>query len=401
MSNFTSYPRQDQYDSSLSADIGAADVLLPVSSVPSFSMTTGGTNTFYAVIDYDSVANFEIVECDGISGSNINVKTGGRGKPKYSGGASTAKSHAAGAKIMITDTWKTWEDIATAINSKFNSAGGTISGSIDFSGATTTLKLPNLTTAERNALATPANGMKIYNTTDGAEQSYIAGSWVTLDVGTPTSNASETVAGKVEVATVAEVVAGTRTGGTGAILSTPPDALVGLIVPTGSISQFAGSAVPTGYLLCDGGAVSRATYSALFAVIGSAYGAGDGSTTFNVPDFRGKAAYGLNSSGTYDALAKTGGANTVDISHTHSGNSLKVPLWSADSTHLNLLGDLNTDSISVYDNTIIGGVTVTGGAGGSVTPSRAGKVIGNTGSGGSTITSITTPYLVVNYIIKT
>lgn len=55
----------------------------------------------------------------------------------------------------------------------------------------------------------------------------------------------------------------------------------------GFIKPFAGNTVPDGYLYCDGSAVSRTTYSELFAAIGTIYGAGDGSTTFNVPDLRG------------------------------------------------------------------------------------------------------------------
>ena len=59
---------------------------------------------------------------------------------------------------------------------------------------------------------------------------------------------------------------------------------VALAEPTGSIKPFAGTTIPDGYLLCDGSAVSRTTYAALFAVIGTTYGSGDGSTTFNLPN---------------------------------------------------------------------------------------------------------------------
>lgn len=55
----------------------------------------------------------------------------------------------------------------------------------------------------------------------------------------------------------------------------------------GEIKMFGGSVAPTGYHLCDGTALSRTTYSVLFSVIGTAFGVGDGSTTFNVPDMRG------------------------------------------------------------------------------------------------------------------
>lgn len=57
--------------------------------------------------------------------------------------------------------------------------------------------------------------------------------------------------------------------------------------PPGTGAIFFGTTVPTGYLLCDGSAVSRTTYAALFAVIGTTYGAGDTTTTFNLPDMRG------------------------------------------------------------------------------------------------------------------
>lgn len=59
-------------------------------------------------------------------------------------------------------------------------------------------------------------------------------------------------------------------------------------VPTGAIFSFPLEIPPTGYLVCDGSAVSRTTYADLFAVLGTSYGAGDGSTTFNLPDYRGK-----------------------------------------------------------------------------------------------------------------
>jgi microcystin-dependent protein len=58
------------------------------------------------------------------------------------------------------------------------------------------------------------------------------------------------------------------------------------IIPPASVLPFAASSAPTGWLLCDGSAVSRTTYAALFAAIGTSHGSGDGSTTFNLPDYR-------------------------------------------------------------------------------------------------------------------
>lgn len=65
-------------------------------------------------------------------------------------------------------------------------------------------------------------------------------------------------------------------------------------MPTGAILPFAGTSAPTGFLMCDGTAVSRSTYSALFSVIGTAFGSGDGSTTFNLPDYRDRTVFMRN-----------------------------------------------------------------------------------------------------------
>jgi microcystin-dependent protein len=62
--------------------------------------------------------------------------------------------------------------------------------------------------------------------------------------------------------------------------------------PSGAVTAYAGAVAPPGWLLCDGSAVSRTTYGTLFTAIGVAYGAGDGSTTFNLPDLRGRAPIG-------------------------------------------------------------------------------------------------------------
>ena len=75
-------------------------------------------------------------------------------------------------------------------------------------------------------------------------------------------------------------------------------------LPVGVIIPFAGTSVPTGYLLCNGAAVSRTDYANLFAAIGTLYGAGNGSTTFNLPDARNRVlqgASGTHSVGSYIA----------------------------------------------------------------------------------------------------
>jgi len=90
-------------------------------------------------------------------------------------------------------------------------------------------------------------------------------------------------------------------------------ALVGDGIPVGTILPFGGTVVPAGYLACNGSAVSRTTYAALFSAIGTAHGAGDGSTTFNVPGTARRTLVGSGGSGTGvlgNAVGNTGGAET-------------------------------------------------------------------------------------------
>ena len=96
-------------------------------------------------------------------------------------------------------------------------------------------------------------------------------------------------------------------------------------LPIGSIIPYGGSTAPSGWFLCQGQAVSRTDYAELFAAIGIAFGSGDGSTTFNIPDLRGKTLVGYNSSETeFNTIGKTGGEKTHTLavsempSHSHS-----------------------------------------------------------------------------------
>lgn len=93
------------------------------------------------------------------------------------------------------------------------------------------------------------------------------------------------------------------------------------LVPIGTILDFAAATAPTGYLVCDGSAVSRSTYAALFAVIGTTWGSGNGSTTFNVPDFRGRTSIGSGTgtggNATAHALGSKGGDEELQ-SHSHN-----------------------------------------------------------------------------------
>jgi microcystin-dependent protein len=92
--------------------------------------------------------------------------------------------------------------------------------------------------------------------------------------------------------------------------------------PVGVLQPYAGATAPVGWLLCDGSAVSRTTYAALFGVCGTTYGAGNGSTTFNLPNLTDKVPVGTGA----NARGATGGASTVSLSvaqmpgHSHNAS---------------------------------------------------------------------------------
>ena len=89
--------------------------------------------------------------------------------------------------------------------------------------------------------------------------------------------------------------------------------------PSGSITMWPTATAPTGFLLCSGTAVSRSTYAALFAILGTSYGVGDGSTTFNLPNFNNRVPIGAGD--LYTAAQTIGSKDAVVVSHTHTATS--------------------------------------------------------------------------------
>lgn len=85
-----------------------------------------------------------------------------------------------------------------------------------------------------------------------------------------------------------------------------------ITIPVGMVTDYAGSSAPSGWVLCYGQAISRTTYASLFAAISTTYGSGDGSTTFNVPDCRGRVSAGQDDMGGVSANRLTGLSNGVD-----------------------------------------------------------------------------------------
>lgn len=127
----------------------------------------------------------------------------------------------------------------------------------------------------------------------------------------------------------------------------------------GMVSMFALAAAPSGWLLCNGAAVSRSVYAALFAAIGTTFGAGDGSTTFNLPELRGEFLRGLDSGRGVDVDRVLGSAQVDrNKAHNHGGtgsagahtHNLKRHLGEGIGVAIQVLGNMSSciDSSAVY-----------------------------------------------------
>jgi microcystin-dependent protein len=134
---------------------------------------------------------------------------------------------------------------------------------------------------------------------------------------------------------------------------------------TASIVMFAASSAPAGWLICDGSAVSRTTYATLFATIGTTYGVGDGSTTFNIPNFQANIPAGYKSGdANFGTLGQTGGAKTTTFTPNVTGSPVG--------------GNNQVNNVSSGSSTPLVSV-----------------------AGASTTINILPPYLTLNFIIKT
>lgn len=167
-------------------------------------------------------------------------------------------------------------------------------------------------------------------------------------------------------------------------------------LPSGVIMPFAGSAAPSGYLLCAGQAVSRTTFAALFTALGTTYGTGDGSTTFNLPDLRGRTPFGIdNMNGTAANRVTSVGSGVSGTTRGAAGGAETVTLTAAQMPSHN-----HSDNETGYsDSPGLGGGSC---GGGIVLRYGSGDFATSTGAqGGSGAHNNMPPAIMLNYIIKT
>lgn len=189
---------------------------------------------------------------------------------------------------------------------------------------------------------------------------------------------------------------------------TVPTTVTGFLVPTGAVMPYAGTTEPTGWLFCYGQAVSRTTYADLFTAISTTYGVGDGSTTFNLPDLRGRAVAGKDDMGGVsanrltaiggvggDVLGTTGGLEDHTLTsaqmptHTHFiAAAVDAAAASVSLSTTNRMARENNSSTDTHDYSLHGVST-----GASV------GLSGETGSGSAH--NNVQPTIILNYVIKT
>ena len=176
----------------------------------------------------------------------------------------------------------------------------------------------------------------------------------------------------------------------GTMKSVPASDFKEYIMPTGALMPYAGTSAPTGFLLCYGQAISRSTYADLFSAISTTYGTGDGSSTFNLPDLRGRVVAGQDDMGgsSADRLTdQTGGLNGDTLGDT--GGS---------ETHTLSTAQLPAHTHTVAAQQQVGGDSTNRGGSGQL---GAAATITTSSTGSGSAHNNVQPTIILNYIIRT
>jgi len=375
MSDLITTPLEDWFKTSLSQAWDWATWTIYVNATPDFTFPSWETT--YIVVNPNK-SNMQIAEIDAYSSWAWTMTVSNITLEKWASVNSTQQSHSVGSEVIISDNYQFWSDIKTAINSKVDQSTWQVTAYAN-------------ATARDAAITSPVNWMQVYLTDTWVFTDYLWGSWTNRDNGSATANASETVAGKVELPTQTEFDNWDDTWGTWAKLSVLPSQVQALAISwvvwiTWELRLWTTDLAPTNWLIANWDAVSRTTYATLFAVISDTYWVWDWSTTFNLPDLRWNTPVGKDWA-TFTALWDTWGTET------HTLTESEMPAHTHDFNYYNW-NWVSNETPYVAKNDSAWGANMK-----SSTNASSSSVNSTTWSW--TAHNILQPYLVINYIIKT
>ena len=291
------------------------------------------------------------------------------------------------ASGMVRNTTAVANAAGSTTQVQFNSSGA-MAGSANLTFDGTTLTVAGLTNsgntvlgdAGGDTLTINSNAMAIPNTLNvGSNTLYLSPSGTQVGIGTTTVGSN--------MLTVAGTVASTAGGFVFPDSTTQTTAVT---APAASMMVFAGASAPSGWLLCFGQAISRTTYATLFSAVSTTYGIGDGSTTFNLPDMRGRVAAGA------DNMGGSAAGRLTSTTMSPDGNTLSAT--GGTQTHTLITAEMPAHTHSVPAQ-IVSGSDIGGGGAYLAAGLLNNGTSTSTGGGGAHLN--VQPTLVLNYIIKT
>ena len=240
------------------------------------------------------------------------------------------------------------------------------------------------------------DGTNFYNAISGSVGNFtVNGNLAVTGNETVTGTLGVTGATSLTTGTISGIVtAPTATAGTNTTQIATTAFVLANGVPTGGLVMWPTGTAPSGFLLCTGTAVSRTTYASLFAIVGTTFGVGDGSTTFNLPNYTNRMPYGTT-------VGATGGtADAVVVSHNHSFTG--SALGSHDHTMLFHQTSKSNNATPYMLSSPINGENLQGDLTLTSSSSSAGTPSGSISTEGVSGTNANLPpYLGINFIIKT